>query len=101
MIVYNLTDLIDLENIIKAYFLIGGDGSLLTKLENLAEKKNLRTIRFLIEVGDAVEFHQVCDVFVLASTREGLSTSLQEAMSRGAVPVAVGGYGCPELIKNS
>jgi glycosyltransferase involved in cell wall biosynthesis len=43
-------------------------------------------------------FHRLCDVFVLTSVGEGLSMSLQEAMATGCVPVAVDGFGCPEII---
>jgi len=45
-----------------------------------------------------VGFHQICDVYVLSSEREGLSTSLQEAMACGCTPVAENGVGCPEVV---
>jgi len=60
----------------------------------------VENIRFLGEIRDAAGFHQLCDIFVLTSIREGLSISLQEAMATGCVPVAVNGFGCPELIKD-
>jgi glycosyltransferase involved in cell wall biosynthesis len=79
-----------------AVFLIGGDGPRRGYLEELAADRG--DIRFLGEVGDAALFHRLCDVFVMASIREGLSTALQEAMATGCVPVAVNGFGCPELV---
>jgi glycosyltransferase involved in cell wall biosynthesis len=60
-----------------ATFIIGGDGPQRGYLEKLAGKNE--SIRFLGEVWDAALFHRLCDVFVMASIREGLSVSLQEA----------------------
>jgi glycosyltransferase involved in cell wall biosynthesis len=79
-----------------AVFLIGGDGPRRGYLEELAGRQE--NIRFLGEIKDAVHFHRLCDVFVMASVREGLSVALQEAMASGCVPVAVNGFGCPELV---
>ena len=78
---------------------IGGDGSDLLRLKNLAKKINLN-VEFTGRVIDPVSFHQSLDVFVLASTREGLSISLQEAMSCGVVPVTVNDCGCTEIIQD-
>ncbi len=83
---------------VDAYMVVGGDGPHRPYLENLATRLGVRNISFLGEVTDAARFHQVCDVFILASVREGLSAALQEAMSTGCVPVAVNGFGCPELV---
>jgi glycosyltransferase involved in cell wall biosynthesis len=49
-------------------------------------------------VHDAPRFHRLCDVFALASANEGLSVSLQEAMSSGCVPVAADAWGSREVI---
>jgi len=76
---------------------IGGDGSDLLRLKNLAKKMNLN-VEFTGRVTDPVSFHQSLDIFVLASTREGLSISLQEAMSCGVIPVTVNDCGCTEII---
>ncbi|MCW3991463.1 MAG: glycosyltransferase family 4 protein [Candidatus Bathyarchaeota archaeon] len=84
---------------VDAHFVVGGDGPHRPYLENLAARLGVRNISFLGEVADAARFHQVCDVFILASVREGLSTALQEAMATGCVPVAVNGFGCPELVR--
>jgi len=83
-----------------AFFVVGGDGPHRPFLEELAEKLNVENIRFMGEIRDAARFHQLCDIFVLTSVREGLSVALQEAMATGCVPVAVNGYGCPELVKD-
>jgi glycosyltransferase involved in cell wall biosynthesis len=83
-----------------ARLLVGGDGPRLGYLKELAKKLELREVEFMGRVADPAGFHRRCDVFVLASTREGLSVSLQEAMSSGCVPVAVNGHGCRELIEH-
>jgi glycosyltransferase involved in cell wall biosynthesis len=79
--------------------LIGGDGPDKNRLRNLASNLGVDA-EFLGRVLDPVRFHQMLDVFVLASRHEGLSISLQESMSCGAVPVAVNGYGCNEIISD-
>jgi glycosyltransferase involved in cell wall biosynthesis len=78
---------------------LGGDGPEQPRLMKLAQKLDLEA-EFTGRVSDPVGFHQSLDVFILASGREGLSMSLQEAMSCGAVPVAVNGSGCNELISD-
>lgn len=85
---------------VDAYFVVGGDGFHRPYLERLAGELNIENIRFLGEIRDAARFHQLCDIFVLTSIGEGLSISLQEAMATGCFPVAVNGYGCPELIRD-
>jgi glycosyltransferase involved in cell wall biosynthesis len=80
------------------HFIIGGDGPHRPHLERLADNLGVANVSFLGEVRDAARFHRLCDVFVLASVREGLSTALQEAMATGCVPVAVNGFGCPEIV---
>ena len=77
---------------------IGGDGPMREYLENYALRLGLESVEFCVVVSDPVQFHQSLDVFVLCSTREQLSISLQEAMSSGVVPVAVNACGCNELI---
>jgi len=81
-----------------ALFLIGGGGPTERALRELA--RDLENVVFLGEVFNPALFHRLCDVFVLASVREGLSVSLQEAMATGCTPVAVDGFGCRELIED-
>jgi glycosyltransferase involved in cell wall biosynthesis len=87
-----------IEKKIDAHFVIGGEGPQRSNLEKLAKALQVRNIQFLGEVRDPAKFLQMCDVYVLTSVREGLSVSLQEAMATGVVPVAVNGFGCPEVI---
>jgi len=77
---------------------VGGDGSSRRYLKSLADKVGLDSYEFTGIITDPVAFHQSLDVFALCSSREGLSISLQEAMSCGVVPVAVDGCGSGELI---
>lgn len=85
---------------IDAHFIVGGEGPQRKRLEMLANRLALEEISFLGEVWDSAWFHRLCDIFVLASVREGLSVSLQEAMATGCVPVAVNGFGCLELVSD-
>ena len=81
-----------------AFYVIGGDGPELQRLKELVKRMKFDNVLFTGFVGDPVGFHQICDVYVLSSEREGLSTSLQEAMSCGCTPVAENGVGCPEVV---
>ena len=76
---------------------IGGDGPERKTLMRLANNSGVSTL-FTGTIRDAPSFHELLDVFVLASDREGLSLSLQEAMATGAVPVATRGFGNDELV---
>ncbi|MBD3206707.1 glycosyltransferase [Candidatus Bathyarchaeota archaeon] len=78
---------------------IAGDGPELYKLKRLSERYGVKSI-FHGRVQYPEKFLGKCDVFVLSSIREGLSTSLQEAMASGCTPVAVNHYGCDELVKH-
>ncbi len=88
------------EDRMDARLLVGGDGPRLEYLRSLSHELELGDVEFMGRVADPAGFHCRCDVFALASTREGLSVSLQEAMSSGCVPVAVNGHGCRELIEH-
>ncbi len=78
---------------------IGGDGPDQARLMKIAEKLKI-DVDFAGRVQDPVSFHRSLDIFVLASSREGLSVSLQEAMACGAVPIAVDAHGCREIIED-
>ncbi len=78
---------------------IGGDGPDQQRLMRLANKLQLNA-EFTGRIFDPVAFHQSLDVFVLASSREGLSISLQEAMACEVKPVAVKAYGTREIIED-
>lgn len=100
----NVADLLHafkaVEDSLDARLEVGGDGPRLEYLRELARGLGLRDVKFTGRVADPAGFHRRCDVFVLTSTREGLSVSLQEAMSSGCVPVAVNGHGCREVIEH-
>jgi glycosyltransferase involved in cell wall biosynthesis len=83
---------------IDAFFVVGGGGPELGRLKWLAGDLGVENIMFTGEVHEPEIFHKLLDVFVLASVREGLSVSLQEAMASGCVPVAAKACGSPELI---
>jgi len=83
-----------------AFIVIGGDGPEYHSLKEMAKRMELDNVYFTGFVEDPVSFHQMCDVYVLSSEREGLSTSLQEAMACGCTPVAVNGVGCPEVVSD-
>ena len=83
---------------VDSFFVVGGEGFHRPYLEGLSRELGLTDMMFLGRVADASMFHRLCDVFVLTSVGEGLSMSLQEAMATGCVPVAVDGFGCPEVI---
>ncbi len=100
----NIEDLIDAARLLQErydiHLRIGGDGPTRDHLEEYALKVGLESYKFCGVVTDPVRFHQSLDVFILSSTREGLSISLQEAMSSAVVPVAVNACGCNELIES-
>jgi len=78
---------------------IGGDGPDQQRLMRLEKKLQLNA-EFTGRIYDPVAFHQGLDVFVLASSREGLSISLQESMACGVKPVAVNAHGTREIIED-
>ena len=78
---------------------IGGDGPDQPRLMRLSNKLQLNA-EFTGRVIDSVAFHQSLDVFVHASSREGLSISLQEAMACGVKPVAVKAHSTREIIED-
>ena len=100
----NIEDLIDATHLLQerydVHLRIGGDGPMRGYLEAYVSMVGLKSYEFCGIIKDPVEFHQSLDVFVLCSTREGLSIPLQEAMSCGVVPVAVRACGCDELINS-
>jgi glycosyltransferase involved in cell wall biosynthesis len=100
----NIIDIVDAaEHVSKkmdVIFLIGGDGPERRALENEARARGLDNVVFAGAVHDAPSFLGLLDIFTLASSREGLSLSLQEAMAAGCVPVAAEGFGSDEIIED-
>ncbi len=72
----------------KLYLLLVGDGILITELTNLHNSLNLQnSIIFTGKVDNVHEFLQASDVFVSATTGEGMSNALLEAMSCGLASI--------------
>lgn len=74
-----------------AFLVIVGDGAERAALETQARALNIQdTVRFVGEVAQrqVLPYLQASDVFVFASTGEGISGALLEAMAVGLVPVA-------------
>ena len=77
-----------------AVLLIAGEGRLRASLLALYAELGLgESVRFLGARNDVPDLMEACDVFVLSSSREGLSVTLLEAMRAGRATVAtrVGG----------
>lgn len=81
--------------------IIGGEGTHLPTLKKMSLKLGLNDTIFVGRVNNAPAFHSKCNVFTLASVREGLSVSLQEAMASGCVPVAADSFSSRELIAHN
>lgn len=82
-------------------FLIAGDGPERKKLEELADKMNLKNeVVFLgkIDYLTNLNYMRAADVFVLNTNYEGLSHTLLEAMTAGVPIVATDVGGNPETI---
>ena len=102
----------DFPNLLKAFKLIKekmpntklcivGDGPLKYDIENLAKELSIYDdiifAGFQSEIG---KYLKTFDIFVLASKKEGLGTSIIDAMSVGLPIVATNTGGIPELIKS-
>ncbi|MBK7104085.1 MAG: glycosyltransferase family 4 protein [Ignavibacteriae bacterium] len=80
---------------------IVGDGPLKNEIENIARKLNIYyDIYFVGFQNDIGMYLKIFDLFVLSSKKEGLGTSIIDAMSIGLTIVATNTGGIPELIKN-
>lgn len=77
-----------------AVLLVAGEGRLRERLLALHAELGLgEAVRFLGPRNDVPDLMEACDVFVLSSSREGLSVTLLEAMraARATIATAVGG----------
>ena len=80
-----------------AQLLIVGSGSRGTELQNCVQKLELsKSVRFVGSRNDVPRWLAACDVFALASTREGMPLAILEAMaaSKPVVATAVGSIPC-------
>jgi glycosyltransferase involved in cell wall biosynthesis len=82
-------------------FIALGNGSLKeemkSKIENLGLSENLKLVGFKSEIGD---YLKLFDIFTLFSSKEGLGTSILDAMSVGLPIVGTNAGGIPEIIIN-
>ena len=88
-----------LKRVPNATLLVAGEGALREPLLALHAELGLgERVRFLGPRLDVAELMRACDLFVLSSSREGLSVTLLEAMraSRATLATAIGGN--PEAV---
>lgn len=83
-------------------YTIVGDGSLRSKLQQLARDFGLQCVTFqgAMTRSDAIELVSASDAFVLSSDAEGLPTVLIEAMAAGLPIVATDVGGVSEIVKD-
>ncbi len=85
---------------VEAVFVAVGDGSLLQEMQQKAmqlELKNFYFEGYRTNIGD---YLKAFDVFVLPSKKEGLGTSILDAMSVGLPIIASNIGGIPEAVEN-
>ena len=83
------------------YLLLMGEGELLEELKEMVRAKGMEgRVRLLGSRSDALEIISLLDVFVLSSTREGLSIALLEAMALGRAVVITAVGGGVEVVEN-
>jgi len=83
----------------KVTFLLVGDGSQRTKLENLAQDLGISSnVIFMGYRNDIPRILSVMDIFVLPSLYEGLPNALLEAMAASRPVVATQVGGIPEVV---
>lgn len=82
-------------------FLALGEGEMESDLRSLASELGLgNSFRFLGFMPDPLEYLVNFDVFVLASRKEGLGTSVLDAMNLSIPVVGTDAGGIPEMIRN-
>jgi glycosyltransferase involved in cell wall biosynthesis len=86
----------------RTIFALAGDGPLRNVL--MAQARSLAVepaVRFLGYRNDVPDLIQACNTFVLASTQEGLGTSVMDAMFAARPVVAAAAGGIPEMLRNN
>jgi glycosyltransferase involved in cell wall biosynthesis len=85
-----------------AFFLIAGDGPLLSQLRFLTSQLGIEhKLRFLGFADKIYDFLYTLDIFVLCSLTEGLPIVLLEALSAGCPTICSCVGGIPEVIDNT
>jgi len=88
-------------NDLSARLLLVGDGPLMRELEELIRRYNLEgNVKLLGQRDDVASLLNLSDCFVLASSTEGLSCSIIEAMASGLPVIATDVGGNHELVIN-
>jgi len=85
----------------KVHFMAGGDGKQLASIKALADHKGLQD--HLVFTGfrrDVGWFLKNSDLFVLASKKEGLGTSILDAEAAGLAVIGTDAGGIPEVIRH-
>ena len=93
----------ELAGVAKPYLLFVGDGDLRPALEAEAREKGLADIRFLgfRNQTELPALYELCDVFVLPSTREPWGLVVNEVMATGRPVVVSDRVGCAQdLVRN-
>lgn len=79
-----------------------GDGPLFSEMKKLVKKMNIESdVIFTGFREDIGKFLKSFDIFVLASKKEGLGTSIIDALSVGLPIISTNTGGIPELISNN
>lgn len=81
------------------FFVAVGDGELRDDMEKLVESKGIRD-RFIFAGyrKDVADYYSIFDLFVLASKKEGLGTSILDAMACNIPVVAANAGGISEIV---
>ncbi len=83
------------------FFLAVGEGELKEPIQELAQELNISDrVIFTGFQQDVEKILKTLDIFVLASKKEGLGTSILEAMAAGVPVIGTASGGIPELIKD-
>lgn len=82
-------------------FIAVGDGNLFDSIKKLVEDKGLKNVFILPGYRkDIGSFLKMFDIFVLASKKEGLGTSILDAQAMGLPVVATRTGGIPEIVEH-
>ncbi|MDI6603932.1 MAG: glycosyltransferase family 4 protein [Thermoanaerobacteraceae bacterium] len=100
-----IQDLVNAANLLRdinnLYFIVAGDGPMMTELKKMVNYHKLENFIFTGFRDDIPDFLRNLDIFVLPSHQEGFGLSIIEAMFQGKPVIATNVGGIPEILKNS